>query len=222
MTNENTEKLTSDKISAIDAAIAKATERKAKKAADPANVAVAEKPAKVAREKVAKVGPTDVEREAKKAEILADRAKRKVEKAVVREAKLAEKMAGKKPAHMSKVLKAAEKLPTLSEAGQRFLNEVTANLSRADVAGLAFHLQHFNRVQATERALSTKLEAGDAVTIVGGDPRFIGKSGIVEKAQRIRCYVNLEGHTKPCYLFTSDVEKVAAVAEVETSTGTDG
>ena len=35
-------------------------------------------------------------------------------------------------------------------------------------------------------------------------------TGVVFKAQRIRCYVTLEGVSKPVYLFTSDVSPVAA------------
>lgn len=213
----STENETSEKTSKIDAAIAAAKARKAaksEKSTDAEKTEAKEKPAKAARTKV-----TDEERAARKAKLEAERAERKAAKDKEREAARAEKLAARKPAHMSKVLKAAEKLPGLSETACRFLDEVTTNLSRADLAGLALHIQHFNRFKATERALQKKLEAGVHVTIVGGDPRFIGKTGTVTKAQRIRCYVEVDGVNKPIYCFTSDVEASASEAA---STGTDG
>ena len=85
---------------------------------------------------------------------------------------------------------------------------------------LALHLQHFNRVKATERALGQRVVQGTSVRIVAGDPRFIGLSGTVVKAQRIRCYVEVPGIKKPVYLFTSDVEVQSTSAQA--STGTDG
>ena len=135
-----------------------------------------------------------------------DRATRKAARDVVRAEKLATRQANRQPAHMRKVLKAAEKLGSLGQAAELLFNEATANLTQSELATLAFHIQHFNRVKATERALGQKVVAGQNVQIIGGDPRFIGKSGTVFKAQRIRCYVTLDGVNKPIYLFTSDVQ----------------
>jgi hypothetical protein len=50
------------------------------------------------------------------------------------------------------------------------------------------------------------LVVGQFVTVTGGDARFIGMTGTLEKVQRIRCYVRIEGQEKPHYCFTSDVE----------------
>lgn len=139
-----------------------------------------------------------------------DKAQRKAERDAVRAAKQAERAAGRKPAHMSKVDKAAAKLPPLSTEAQALFNELTVSLPAAAINALAVHLQHFNRVKATERALGQKVEAGSKVRIVGGDPRFVGLEGTVSKAQRIRCYVDVAGAKRPVYLFTSDVEVIAA------------
>ena len=102
---------------------------------------------------------------------------------------------------------------------QLTFNEVTTNFSAEQITALALHLQHFNRVKATERALNQKIEAGMSVRIIGGDPKYIGMTGTVSKAQRIRCYVEVPGIKKPVYLFTSDVEPSR---EAPAATGTDG
>jgi len=76
-------------------------------------------------------------------------------------------------------------------------------------------------VQATQRALSQKVAAGDEVRILGGDPRYVGMTGTVSKAQRIRCYVTVGGVNKPIYLFTSDVQ-VLEGESLETDTSAVG
>ena len=133
---------------------------------------------------------------------------KKIERERLRSERLALKSTSKKPAHMSKVTKAADRLPLLNSVADDIFQDVTTNLSRDQVAALAAHLNHFNRVQATERALSQRVELGMNVRITGGDPRFIGLEGTVSKAQRIRCYVEVENVKKPIYLFTSDVEVI--------------
>jgi hypothetical protein len=155
-----------------------------------------------------------------------ERNERKAVRDTARAAKIAEREANKQPAHMRKVEKAAEKLGDLSESAQLLFNEATTNLPAAEVATLALHLQHFNRVQATQRALGSEIKAGDTVEIVSGDPRYLGKTGTVVKAQRIRCYVNIPGaNNRPVpgtdgegvYFFTSDVTAVEAPAEESTT-----
>ena len=212
--------------STIDAAIAAAQARKAaKKAAgntDGTEVVKGAKPPKAekAEKPVKDKTAADAERAAKQAEILKEREARKAAKVSDRSAKLAEKLAARGPAHMSKVQRAAEKLPELTEVAQGVFNDATTNLTGPQLAALASHLAHFNRVRATERALGTKIEAGVKVTIIGGDPRFVGKTGTVAKAQRIRCYVDVPGVNKQVYLFTSDVE--ALVEAATEATGTEG
>ena len=198
---------TDNKLSAIDKALAAAKARKAmKEASAPTSSETLSVPATVAKtpKKVA-----DAERaEAKKLRD-AEREARRAAKAV----------APKGPVHMKKIAKAAAKLPALASEMQRLFDEATTNFSAEQVTALALHLQHFNRTQATERALSQRVEAGSNVRIVGGDPRFIGKLGTVDRAQRIRCYVNVPGFKRPVYLLTSDVELVEIqVASAEDST----
>lgn len=211
---------TTASINEIDKALRAAQERKAKKAASgesttnpeqtasttPTTDKAPAKPKLSDEEKAAKQAAKDVERSAKKAE--RDQA---------REAKKAQRDADRKPAHLRKVQRAAERLSALGQAAQLLFNEATAGLSAADLASLALHIQHFNRENATVRALSQKLNVGDQVTFVGGDPRYIGKTGTVNKSQRIRCYIDVEGAKKPVYCFTSDVAPIAAPAAAATA-----
>jgi len=228
VSTESAESPASAQVSAIDAAIAAAKARKAAKGkGSPDGTLTLDKPVKAEKPAKEPKAPkvTDAERAEKLAKILAERSERKAAKAVTREAKLAAAAAAKSPAHMSKVAKAAAKLPVLASAGQRLFDEITANLPAAEITSLAAHLQHFNRCKATERSADAKLVAGDSVTITGGDPRFIGKVGKVSKAQRIRCYVDVpvENGTRSVYLFTSDVRVNAPVgAAAPEATGTDG
>lgn len=211
----------SDSNSAIDQAIAKAQARKAAKQAAANGEAPAAKPAKQAKVAKEPKAPkaTDAEKEAAKAARDQERAARKAERDAAREIKRAERAAARKAPHMSKVEKAAAKLPVLNSEAQITFGDITSNFTAGMVAALAAHLQHFNRVKATERALNQKVEAGATVQIVSGDARYIGMQGTVAKAQRIRCYVEVPGFKKPVYLFTSDVQVVEAPAQ---ATGTEG
>ena len=211
-------KLTDANVSAIDRAIAAANARKATKASATGATPKAPKAPKApaAPKEPKKPLVTDEEKAARLAARDEIRATNKANRAADRAVKLAERTANRKPAHMRKVEKAAEKLGSLGQASLLLFNEATANLTAAELATLALHIQHFNRAKATERAIGQKIEAGMNVEIVGGDPRFIGRVGTVAKAQRIRCYVTLEGMIKPVYLFTSDVAQLAAMAAVAT------
>ena len=200
------------KLSAIDKALAAAKARKAAKGTSdstpPSADATEAKPKKETQPDFAKAQRA----EALKAAREAAKAQREAERAVRRANKEANP---KGPVHMKKVAKAAEKLPPLgTEAAERLFNEITVNFSAATISAMALHLQHFNRIKATERALGQKVEAGTRVSIVAGDPRYIGMTGTVDRAQRIRCYVNVPGVRKPVYLFTSDVAVLTAETEV--------
>jgi hypothetical protein len=199
-TNSNT-----NTVAAIDAAINKAKAKAGQDKPASAEDASGERPK---REKL-----TEEQRKARDEERAAERASKKTERDAVRAAKKAEKEAARKPAHMSKVDKAAERLPTLDDKVAEFFNELTVNFSASQLGALSSHLTHFNRVAATQRALNQKVTLGDKVKITGGDPRYIGKEGLVSKAQRIRCYVDVEGVKKPVYLFTSDVEVIASAVK---------
>jgi hypothetical protein len=200
---------------------AKATEVTAESKAKRAEAAAKEKADKDAAAAVAKVAK-DAEklaaREVKKTEAAAkkeqrdaERLVRKGEKAMEREAKKAEKPARNEKAHMSKVDKAAAKLPKLGDDATNAFNDLTVSLPADQIAALAQHLLHFNRAQATQRALSQKLNVGDQVEILAGDSKAFGMVGIVSKAQRIRCFVDVEGFRNPVYLFSSDVKVIAPV-----------
>lgn len=209
-----TEKNTEINVSKIDAAIAAAKARKAAKEGASAATEKPAKPAKAPKEPKGpkepadpkKVKPSKEEREAKVAALKAAREERKAKKA-----------AEKKPAHVAKLDRAASKLPLMNTIASEMFSEITANLSRAQIDAVAQHLLHWNRVKATEAATVAKLEPGETVRIVGGDGRFVGYTGTVEKAQRIRCYVNVPDIGKVVYLFTSDVEVIVPAA-----TGTEG
>ena len=210
MDTNNTQTLDT-KFSAIDKALAAAKARKAAKEGLQMDGAA---PA----EKQVRIKQTDEEKARKSAERAAQQAELKSQREARKAAKAAEKSTGK-PAHMKKIERAAGKLPELTEQTQLLFNEATTNFSAGQLTALALHLQYFNRVKATERALGQKIESGQQVRIIGGDPKFVGQVGTVTKAQRIRCYVQVPGFKREAYCFTSDVEIVAASSQ---ATGTDG
>ena len=158
---------------------------------------------------------SDEEKAARDAQRETERAAKKAERDAARAAKKAEREANKQPAHLKKVEKAPDRLPELSEGTQNLFNRITEGSSIAEVEALAAHLDGFVRLERTKSALSRDLKVGQAVRIVGGDPRFVGKTGTVERSQRIRCYVTVPGVSKSVYLFTSDVEPVEGGSEVE-------
>lgn len=211
-------KLQDQDVSEIDKALAAAKARKAAKTGDSTTPKASKEPAAPKEPKRPKL--TDEEKAARLEALNAQRAERKAARDAARAEKVAARNAARQPAHMKKVEKAAERLSPLGDAAQLLFNEATTNLTATELAALATHIQHFNRVKATERALSQVIEAGQTVTVIAGDPRFIGKTGTVAKAQRIRCYVTIEGFTKPAYLFTSDVEIVQAEATEEPAQAT--
>ncbi len=149
------------------------------------------------------------ERQVKKAEIENDRSRRRAERA---------EKAAQKQVHMKKIDNARSKLPQLSGYSQTVFDELIVNLPAEQLTALALHLQHYNRLKATQRAVSTTIELGHEVKIIGGDPKFLGKVGTIAEVRRIRCFVNVPGVKKPVYCFTSDVEVIPALA----NTGTNG
>lgn len=193
------------KLSAIDKALAAAKARKASKESSSSSDDGEVKVTKSAPDKAEKIAA----REAKRAQMAKEREERRAAKAEQ----------NKGPAHMKKIDRAASRLPVLSDSAQLLFNEATTNFSAEQITAISLHLQHFNRVKATERALSQKVEVGQTVRIIGGDPKFVGMTGTVSKAQRIRCYVTVPGTKRDVYCFTSDVEPQAAA---QASTGTEG
>lgn len=220
MTTTNTD------MSAIDQAIKAAQARKAKKdstqSSDSETIAneASKAERKVARE--VEKHKRDEERAAKKAAKLAAKPKKEP------------KVAKKNPkAHLVKLEKAAASLPKIEN---KRLVEVFASLQTqfdsTELSLLSAHLQYYVRSIATISATNAKkVEVGTKVKIVSGDPRYVGQEGIVNKSQRIRCYVELASG-KVAYCFISDVVSVESsdvvdestdeVDEVVDSTGTDG
>jgi hypothetical protein len=211
MSTENSTSANDQSVSEIDLAIQKAQARRAAKS-DKSAEPKAPKAEKVPNEPK-RPRLTDDEKKAKDAQRAEERVVRSSARAAIRAEKLAAKSANKSPAHMKKVARAAERLAPLEQAELLLFNEATSNLTAAQLANLAAHISHFNRVKATERALTQTVTVGNEVTVISGDSRYIGKVGTVTKAQRIRCYVQVEGQAKPLYLFTSDVSVNAAAAE---------
>lgn len=164
------------------------------------------KPAK--EPKAVKAKPTDEAKAAAAAAREQERAAAKAQRDAERAAKKAlreAEAAAKKSAHMSKVDRAAAKLPTLGETAKTVLEDVTSNLSLEQMTALALHIQHYVRRRSTEAASGAKLEVGQTVRIVtAADPKFVGRTGTVTKAARLRCFVDVGGK-KPAYLFVSDV-----------------
>lgn len=200
------------KLSGIDKALAAARARKA------AKESIGDGDSKPARaESKRSVVPKATAKIAKDVDRLERQAQRRIERDARRAAKAAAKADAKKP-HMKKIEKAAGALPKLTAPAELLFNEATANFSAEQITAIALHLQHFNRVKATERALNQKLEVGQQVRIVGGPTKFVGMTGTIDHAQRIRCFVAIPGIKKPVYLFTSDVELVAEMQ----ATGTEG
>lgn len=198
-TKDTTQENTTTNLDELDAAIASARDQKGQ--AHPAD-------------NKGRKRKTPEERDAERQLEATAREERKAEKERIKAEKLAAKNGAKAP-HMSKVDRAASKLPRLSENAQQSFNELTLNLSSVELSSLAAWLQHHNRINATELALNAKVSEGQQVEIVGGDPRYVGMTGVVAKAQRIRCYVdvNMGSETRQIYLFTSEVTPVEVEEE---------
>ena len=214
------------KLSAIDRALAAAKARKAAKeaaglepevtAAPKAKKVPAPKAPKIKAEKL--VDPSIAEARAAKAaaraeakatklaQFEADRAARKA----AREAKAAVRAATKTvvvPAHLKKVERAKAKLPQLNEEMQKEFNGIVSNFGLPQLEALAMHLQLHTRTEKTLRATKGgPLPLGATVTIIGGDPRYIGKRGTVVTSQKLRATVAVEGAKKPVYIYTSEAK----------------
>jgi hypothetical protein len=197
------------KLSAIDKALAAAKARKAARAEETEVAAPSESP-KAKKETSAGFAKAQ-KNEALALARAADKARRDAEREARRAAKV---KAPKGPVHMKKIERAASRLPALREPAQILFTDITTNLPAEQVSAIALHLQHFNRLKSTERAVSQEpISVGAQVRIVGGEPKYIGAVGTVSAVRRIRCFVEVEGSKKPVYLFTSDVEQVPSVSE---------
>jgi hypothetical protein len=152
---------------------------------------------------------TDEEKEQRDRKAQADREERKATRTADRQRKRDEKLAARQTPHLSKVKKALEQLPELTASAKERYDELVVGLNPTEVNALGLHLQHFYRHHATESASSRALEVGQKVKLLGGGAKYVGRTGVVVKLQRIRCYVKVEGIGTPAYVFTSETEDAA-------------
>ena len=188
-------------------------ERKAR--ADEAEATKAKK--KLAREKVR--AQKTAERELAKKAKNEERAAKKLAKAAQ---KLADE-ANKPAAHMSKVEKAAAKLPQLDDTLQENLVELTENFTVPELSRLVAHLAHSNRVASTLASKDIEFDVGDRVRIVASesDPSLIGQEGVISEMRKIRVLLDVEGINHSVYLFASDCESLEEVEEEDTDEDSD-
>jgi hypothetical protein len=130
----------------------------------------------------------------------------KAERKSVREAKRAEKEAARPPKHSAKVATARNRLPKLDDGLTGTFDRLVGELTNVQLETLSSHLALTARERRTSAAISKTVKQGQVVRIVDGDAGYVGQVGTVVKANRIRCYVEVDGN--PLYLFTSDVESV--------------
>lgn len=185
-------------MDAIDAAIAKAKARaKARLSSEESAIVESSNGEKTSRQARAEI----------RASQKVAREQARNEKKLLKE--LAKSSADSKPVHMKKVERAAGRLPQMGSVASGLFEEATRSLNAEQRAALALHIQHHNRVQSTLQATSSSpLKIGQVVKIMGGDPKFIGSIGAVEKVQRIRCYVSVPGSRRPVYCFVSEVDRL--------------
>lgn len=181
------------------------------------------KAAKAAKEPKAKT--VDPAKEAVKAERLATKATKiteleaqRSERKAAREAAKAKREANRAAAssapgsaHMKKVEKVRTKLLPLSSEAELLYTEIIGNFGGPMVAAMAEHLKLHIRLSATQRATEGKaLSVGTTVHIIGGEAKYLNKVGIVVKSQKLRSFVKVDGVRKDVYVFTADLQVVAA------------
>jgi len=158
-------------------------------------------------------GLVDEDKENARAERKAKKAAKEqelAEKRATKRAKREQKNSDKKPAHIHKLDKAKAKLSSLGSL-QETVDNLVASCDTQEVAIIVQHLQFHLRNTATLGSLKgSTLNAGDTVKVIGGDAKYIGKVGTIEKTKRIHAYVIIEGVKRPVYAFVSDLELVEA------------
>jgi hypothetical protein len=178
------------------------------------NTKVIDEQIKAARERKNNRGEKQADKLAAPVDKAIERDAKKAERDAARMVKRAAKEAARRPAHLAKVEKALAKLPVLKANVKTMLNELVAANTLADLENLAAHLAHHVRFERTRSAStsSRNFKAGQVVRIISGNQR-LGEVGVIERAQRIRAYVRIDGVKRPLYLFTSDIELVTSGAE---------
>jgi len=212
--------MTTPHLSAIDKALAAAKARKEAKTSvsnedlpvtvkEPAKAtnkikAVKEPKQKVTRvlspEKLAKKADRDQARQA--AELV------RVERRTIRAAKKAariEALIARGTPHLKKVNNARAKLPKMNGSVQESYNDLVSNFSAVQLEALAAHLGLAAREKKTVAAASAiRLPLGSSVTVTGGDPRYIGKTGTVVHSQKLRAKVQVPGLARLVYIYNGE------------------
>lgn len=218
MQENSTRQISAEQAALIDAAIAKAKAARAARTSSVGTDTTTDANAAPKKDKDAERQAKKEQRDRDRAERQAAREQKKLEKKQEREAQLA----AKQPAHMSKVLKAAERLPQLDEQATAIFAQIEA-LPNDQKLALAEHIRLNVRLTATQQAIETSatFQVGQRVIVTGGDVKLVGMVGTLTSVRRIRCLVELPDAGKEAYLFLSDValytgdEPAEAVASEE-------
>jgi len=150
-------------------------------------------------------------REQKKAEREAERSRKRTEREAKKAARALERARAQQnraPAHMSKVEKAAAKLPQMNDDLSETFENLTDRYSVSDLSVLIAHLQLANRARQTLASHDVEFEEGQQVRIVSSenDASLIGLVGTVAEMRKIRVLLDVESVNKPVYLFAADCE----------------
>ena len=132
-----------------------------------------------------------------------ERAAKRAERKAASEAKSKAREAAKAARQSAK----SKKVVVMSPAVQTALDSVSG-LSLVDLMALNVAITRLCKERSVAEATSTsdKPEPGDTVEVIAGD--HAGKTGVVTRAQRVRCFVKLNGgdaSTKEAYLYIAQV-----------------
>jgi len=156
-------------------------------------------------------------RQLKSVEREQERARRRAE----REARKIEREKNRRTPHMAKAEKVINKLPPLPENLKVIFDHLmNSGHSQVHLELLADHLKAYSRLERTKAAVAADdgLKLGSDVVVIGGDPKFIGRTGQISNIKRIRCHVRLPDQERELYLFRSDVKLVSNAQEIVNNT----
>lgn len=128
-----------------------------------------------------------------------------------RKAATAAKQAAKAAAKAAKSATKSKKIMVLSDAATAAMDSL-ASMNLVDLMALNAALTRVCKERSVSEATAAgdKPEPGDEVEIIAGD--HVGKTGVVTRAQRVRCFVKLNdvtgtnGVAKEAYLYITQVK----------------
>ena len=114
------------------------------------------------------------------------------------------------------IVNSEARLPPISDLGRGIVALVVNNMAPKEVAALAMHLTHTCR----EASIKESREAAEGGTVAKGDlvqlvrvatvsQKYEGLAGVVQQVSKVRCYVKVKGHSRPFYVYMSEVQKVS-------------